>query len=86
MEELMEVYDMPDARDTLQMMGIRKNDLQGIFQLLDMDKSGDLDYSEFMDAFVASHTQDLRTYLMMTKLQCDSMAVCIKRLDADMRT
>jgi len=85
-EELMEAYhNLPEVHHTLSMMGLSEHNLQGLFQLMDTDESGDLDYAEFMDTFITAQRQDLRTYLMMTKLQCDNTATCIKSLEADMR-
>jgi len=81
-QELMDGYDHPSVRHTLEMIGVNKEDLQIMFRLMDEDGSGDLDYDEFIDTFLKAQGQDLRIYLMMTKLQMDSVAKTVKRLQS----
>merc|ERR1719198_1318655 len=78
--ELMTAYDNGEVRDALNMMGLGREDLKIIFGLLDDDNSGSLDYNEFIDKFLKAQSQDLRIYLMMTKLRTDSTAKAVKSI------
>ena len=55
-----------------------------MLRLMDSDGSGDLDYDEFIDAFVKAQGQDLRIYLMMTRLQCNYVAQSVNRIKSEM--
>mmetsp|Transcript_81001 Transcript_81001/g.208506 ORF Transcript_81001/g.208506 Transcript_81001/m.208506 type:complete len:610 (-) Transcript_81001:361-2190(-) len=84
MKELMAGYNMPEVRQTLNLIGIDRDDLKDMFSLMDEDGSGDLNYDEIIEAFSKAQGQDLRIYLMMTKLQTDSVAKMTRRIVRDL--
>jgi hypothetical protein len=70
---LMELLDgfesEPEVRSYLQGMNINTEDLRTIFDLMDIDRSGDLSYDEFVNTFVKAQSQDARIHMMTVKLQ-----------------
>jgi voltage-gated sodium channel len=70
---LMELIDSfesePDVRTYLQGMNINTDDLSTIFDLMDVDRSGDLSYEEFVSTFAKAQSQDARIHMMTVKLQ-----------------
>lgn len=64
LQEMEEAWEeSPVFRNTLGIMQVHKRDLETIFELLDEDKSGQLDYREFVDKIYDLRTVDKRLYL-----------------------
>jgi len=72
-EEMMTGYEVKEIRDVLEVMGIERDDLQLMFQLMDEDDSGDLQYDEFISSFLKAQGQEPMVYWMMMKLQISKM-------------
>jgi len=85
-KELLSAFEIPEVRHQLDVMGLDENDLHNLFKMLDQDGSGDLDYDEFINAFLKAQGQDLRIYLMMQKTQVDSMANTVRKLEAEVQS
>jgi len=70
MQELLEAYKAdPKVRETLAMLNIYPQDLELLFNLMDDDDSGALDYDEFVDCFHKAQTTDPRMYMMILQLR-----------------
>jgi len=57
----------PAFIDTLALMDVKDDDLLVIFQILDSDKSGDIDYEEFVDQLYSMRDKNLCTMLCFIK-------------------
>lgn len=73
MEELLEGFQDPTVRTSLELLNIGKDDFTQLFDLLDKDGSGDVRYEEFVAALHNAFSQDPRLYMMMVRLQLSRM-------------
>jgi hypothetical protein len=73
-------YNLPDVRHTLDIMGLDQADLGCIYDVLDQDKSNEVSYNRFIDAFIKAQGQDLRVYLMMQKMELEALANTVTKL------
>mmetsp|Transcript_3898 Transcript_3898/g.10812 ORF Transcript_3898/g.10812 Transcript_3898/m.10812 type:complete len:523 (-) Transcript_3898:98-1666(-) len=65
LQELLNGYDNDQYfANSLKAMDIEKDDLEMVFNILDKDGSGDIDYSEFVDQLHKLKTQDQHTLLI----------------------
>lgn len=58
-----------EVRNLMTMLDIDEKDLARMFTLMDADHSGNLDYSEFVEAISKAEEQDVRVQMMILKLQ-----------------
>jgi len=89
-DEFMSGYDLPTVSQTLDTLHMTSNDLRQIFHLMDTDKSGTLEYEEFVDQFYKAQSQDPAVYLMCIKLQVARIqhhieAVLGQQIDSQLR-
>eukprot|EP00930_Biecheleria_cincta_P030453 TRINITY_DN21098_c0_g1_i1.p1 TRINITY_DN21098_c0_g1~~TRINITY_DN21098_c0_g1_i1.p1 ORF type:complete len:597 (-),score=94.38 TRINITY_DN21098_c0_g1_i1:7-1752(-) len=72
--ELLQAYeDNQDLRDALAVLDIDQGDLQCLFQLMDVDNSGDLTYDELISCIHKSDSNDIKRQMMMVKLQVEDI-------------
>eukprot|EP00928_Gymnodinium_smaydae_P087884 TRINITY_DN72072_c0_g1_i1.p1 TRINITY_DN72072_c0_g1~~TRINITY_DN72072_c0_g1_i1.p1 ORF type:complete len:599 (+),score=143.13 TRINITY_DN72072_c0_g1_i1:209-2005(+) len=68
MEKLMQGYVCnPDFADVLQSMDIQKEDMETVYEILDEDKNGHVNYEEFADQIHKMKTSDSHTMLVFIK-------------------
>jgi len=69
-QELEEGFEMdPKFAMHLQLLGIERDMIGEIFEIMDRDHSGAVDYEEFIDTIHKSRTQDMRMLLTMVKFE-----------------
>eukprot|EP00928_Gymnodinium_smaydae_P078401 TRINITY_DN6230_c0_g2_i1.p1 TRINITY_DN6230_c0_g2~~TRINITY_DN6230_c0_g2_i1.p1 ORF type:complete len:717 (+),score=83.72 TRINITY_DN6230_c0_g2_i1:49-2199(+) len=79
MDEMNEAWrESPRFRDVMMALEVRREELPTIFNIIDANGSGDVDYKEFVDKLYDLHTSDVRLKLEMFKLDTASR---LKRLD-----
>eukprot|EP00928_Gymnodinium_smaydae_P080612 TRINITY_DN6427_c0_g1_i1.p2 TRINITY_DN6427_c0_g1~~TRINITY_DN6427_c0_g1_i1.p2 ORF type:complete len:298 (+),score=78.87 TRINITY_DN6427_c0_g1_i1:1338-2231(+) len=67
-EEITQGYDeIPEFADTLRVMDIKRDDLQMVFNILDSDGSGDVEYKEFVDQLHKMKSHDVHTLIVFVK-------------------
>lgn len=84
-DEMMTAFDDDAIRETLEVLGINMEDFSQMFTLMDVDGSGDLDYDEFIESFLKAHAMEERMYMMMIKLQTDSVARAVTHVMEDLQ-
>jgi len=75
--------DLPDFRNVLKLMHIGKKDLNMVFELMDSDSSGSVDYKEFCEELYLLSLTDQRWALASTKHKIDEMR---KAVDSKLET
>lgn len=58
---------VPEFAQRLRVMDISNSDLQSLFEILDEDGSGELDFSEFIECFFRMMTAETKTAMAFTK-------------------
>lgn len=69
LDELLQGQDDQETNDLFTMMDMDEHGLKEVFSYLDLDDDGTIHHNDFVEAFHKSHTQDMRVYLMVIKLQ-----------------
>merc|ERR1712066_1220142 len=67
------VSTVPEFAAILKLMDVRADDIEIVFNILDYDKSGDVDYTEFVEQLHRMKTQDSHSLLIFIKhyvLEC----------------
>lgn len=78
-ELLKSFHHQEDVKDVLGRLQIREDDLQTLFHLIDMDENEKVSSDEFCNAFHKAYTQDWRGYMMIVKLNLESLSRNINR-------
>eukprot|EP00931_Biecheleriopsis_adriatica_P079392 TRINITY_DN5279_c0_g1_i2.p1 TRINITY_DN5279_c0_g1~~TRINITY_DN5279_c0_g1_i2.p1 ORF type:complete len:520 (-),score=88.71 TRINITY_DN5279_c0_g1_i2:46-1605(-) len=74
LEELHKGYDEdPRLYDKFTSLGIDKNDMDTIFKAMDNDNSGDVDYEEFVSAFMKAEQNETRAQSMLLHLRLENL-------------
>jgi len=75
-EELLQAYDESNEfRDIMVLLDVQREDMEGIFKILDVDNSGDLDYEEFCEELIQLESNDQRMMLAMTRFSVHEVMV-----------
>merc|ERR1719375_1819658 len=68
LEEVLIGYENIEGfKVVLELLDIRREDLEGVFSLLDIDSSGSVTYSEFVDELIKMQSNDFRFLLTFIK-------------------
>merc|ERR1719436_1851487 len=68
MREFTDGYDNnKEFGDTLKAMDITKEDMTVVFNIMDKDKSGEIDYNEFVEQLYKMKSSDAHTLLVFIK-------------------
>eukprot|EP00929_Paragymnodinium_shiwhaense_P006018 TRINITY_DN10882_c0_g3_i1.p1 TRINITY_DN10882_c0_g3~~TRINITY_DN10882_c0_g3_i1.p1 ORF type:complete len:727 (+),score=196.19 TRINITY_DN10882_c0_g3_i1:99-2279(+) len=74
LNEMMEHYDSsPEFRTILNRMDIHKADLPIVFDILDSDRSGDLEFAEFVSGLHALRHENQHTLAIFTRYYCERL-------------
>jgi len=74
-DEMLKAYDLdPKVRDLLNLLNISKQTLRELFLFMDEDRSGSINYEEFLRTMRESQMQDIRMQMMLVKLQIHYMS------------
>lgn len=69
-QELLKGFDTKEFSDAMQVMGIRRGDMDVLFDVLDEDGSGDIKYVEFVDQLFKFRNPDMKTAIFeLAKVQ-----------------
>lgn len=76
--ELVNGFDTNEPfRDALDVMDVKRNDLAMVFDILDKDKSGDVDYDEFINELYYFKSHDSHTMLVFIKYYVEDLRVML---------
>jgi len=79
MQELMDAYDRGgEFCDLMTTMDVKRDDIEGIFSVLDADHSGEVDYEEFSQEIIQIESHDQRV-MLATRLSSHEIRTYIER-------
>eukprot|EP00448_Togula_jolla_P016874 CAMPEP_0170577494 /NCGR_PEP_ID=MMETSP0224-20130122/4957_1 /TAXON_ID=285029 /ORGANISM="Togula jolla, Strain CCCM 725" /LENGTH=641 /DNA_ID=CAMNT_0010900409 /DNA_START=170 /DNA_END=2095 /DNA_ORIENTATION=- len=80
-DELIQGYeDSLELRHNLQLLNLDKKDIKQFFDLLDLEGDGELSYQELTDHMQTASTKDVRTQIMVVRLQADQISHMVSNL------
>lgn len=77
---------VPEMRQRLRVMGVKRDDLVQLFRILDADGSGDVDPEEFIDAFYRMKCTDPRSSLAIVKSYVTDMMGRQEQVESTLRS